>query len=52
MNKIGVPDDNMLLVNAEQIKAFILHEKALDFMDDNVGDVMFGQGMIINCEII
>ncbi|XP_060840464.1 amyloid protein-binding protein 2 isoform X2 [Rhopalosiphum padi] len=33
MEKIGLPNDNMLLVNAGRIKALILEEKALDIMD-------------------
>lgn len=37
MNKIGLPDDNMLLVNAGRIKALILEEKALDITNENFG---------------
>jgi len=33
MEKIGLPNDNMLLVNAGRIKAVILEEKALDIID-------------------
>lgn len=33
MKKIGLPDDNMLVVNAGRIKALILEEKALDIID-------------------
>lgn len=38
MSKIGVPDDNMLLVNAGRIKALILEEKALYFVDNGLND--------------
>lgn len=33
MNKIGIPQDNMLLVNAGRIRALILEEKALDIVN-------------------
>jgi len=33
MKKIGLPDDNILLVNAGRIKALILEEKALDIVN-------------------
>lgn len=36
METIGLPNDNMLLVNAGRIKALILEEKALDIMDRGI----------------
>lgn len=37
MKKIGLPDDNMLLISAGRIKALILEEKALDLInEDNI----------------
>lgn len=36
MSKIGVPDDNMLLVNAGRIKALILEEKALYLLEHGI----------------
>lgn len=36
METIGIPDDNMLFVNAGRIKALILEEKALDIIDRGI----------------
>lgn len=51
MKKIGLPDDNMLLVNAGRLKALILEEKALDIMLDRGNNIYFvydnEQGMVI-----
>lgn len=32
MKKIGLPDDNLLVISAGRIKALILEEKALDML--------------------
>lgn len=34
MKQIGLPDDNMLFVNAGRLKGLILEEKALDIIMD------------------
>jgi len=44
MEKIGLPNDNMLLVNAGRIKALILEEKALDIMDRGI-DIYVHDGL-------
>ncbi|KAL5242886.1 hypothetical protein ACI65C_010296 [Semiaphis heraclei] len=44
MEKIGLPSDNMLLVNAGRIKALILEEKALDIMDRGI-DIYIHDGI-------
>lgn len=44
MEKIGLPNDNMLLVNAGRIKALILEEKALDIMDRGI-DIYIHDGI-------
>ncbi|CAI6343297.1 unnamed protein product [Macrosiphum euphorbiae] len=44
MEKIGLPNDNMLLVNAGRIKALILEEKALDIMDRGI-DIYIHEGI-------
>jgi len=44
MEKIGLPNDNMLLVNAGRIKALILEEKALDIMDRGI-DIYLHDGI-------
>lgn len=44
MEKIGLPSDNMLLVNAGRIKALILEEKALDIMERGI-DIYIHDGI-------
>lgn len=39
MKKIGLPDDNMLYVNAGRLKGLILEEKALDIMMDRGNNI-------------
>jgi len=41
MKKIGLPDDNILLVNAGRIKALILEEKALDIINRGEDILLF-----------
>lgn len=41
MKKIGLPDDNMLLVNAGRIKALVLEEKALNIINRGEDILMF-----------
>lgn len=36
MEEIGLPKDNMLLINAGQIKALILEEKAMDMANRGI----------------
>jgi len=54
MEKIGLPNDNMLLVNAGRIKALILEEKALDIMDRGIDIYIHDgiRGLCIYCFII
>lgn len=42
MNKIGLPHDNMLFVNAGRIKALILEEKALDVLERGIEHYIHG----------
>lgn len=44
MKKIGLPHNNMLVVNAGRIKALILEEKALDIIDRGI-DVLIDDGL-------
>lgn len=45
MKKLGLPDDNMLLIDAGEVKALILEEKALDIMNENFGNDVNDRGL-------
>lgn len=47
MKKIGIPDDNMLLVNAGQIKASILKEKASFILYEHFYEVLNDRGLYV-----